>query len=86
MPNIEPEDVVNISSSDTEEALELLSLGSGHGALARPSVDNTREFLPSSSAGSDWFEDWREVNDVAAGMHGAVKLPSNGGECCSSGD
>jgi hypothetical protein len=40
MLRIEPEDVVNNLSSDTEEALEFLSLGSGHEALSQPLVDN----------------------------------------------
>jgi hypothetical protein len=32
----EPDNVVTVSSSDTEEALEILSLSLGHGASSRP--------------------------------------------------
>jgi hypothetical protein len=60
---------MNISSSDTEDALELLSLESDLKISSRPSVDeDTQELSLSSSAGSEWFEDWPEANDMAASV------------------
>jgi hypothetical protein len=61
----EPEDVVEILSSDMKEALELLCLGSSHEVPSKPSVDNTRELSPSSSAGSDW----PKANDMAMSVY-----------------
>jgi hypothetical protein len=51
-----------------------LSLGLGHDTLSRPSVDSTRELSPSSSAGSDCFEDWPEANDMAASVYVALTV------------
>jgi hypothetical protein len=55
--HIELGDVVNVSSSDTKESLELLSLESGRENSSQPLVDDMRELSLSSSAGSDlsWF-------------------------------
>jgi hypothetical protein len=63
---------VTLSSSDTKEASELLYFGSGHVISSRPLVADTQELLLSSSAGSDWFEDWPEANDVAADIYVAL--------------
>jgi hypothetical protein len=51
------EDVVNVSSSDTEAALEFLTLESGHEVSSRPSLNNAPEPSSSSSVGSEWFAD-----------------------------
>jgi hypothetical protein len=48
-------DVVTVSSSDTEEALELLSLSPCCDLASLVSDGNVRE--PSSSSGSELFED-----------------------------
>jgi hypothetical protein len=48
---------VTVSSSYTDEALELLSLGPDHVISSQPSVNDARRLSSSSSAGSDWFED-----------------------------
>jgi hypothetical protein len=50
-------DLVTLSSSDTEEALELLSLSPAHGLSSR------------LSEGSDLFEDWPKANDMAASVY-----------------
>jgi hypothetical protein len=56
--------VVIVSSSDTEEALELLSLGSGHVISSRPLVDEARGLSSSSSTSSDWFEDCPKARNM----------------------
>jgi hypothetical protein len=56
--------VVTVSSSDIEEALELLSLGSGHVISSRPLVDEARGLSSSSSTSSDWFEDWPKARNM----------------------
>jgi hypothetical protein len=63
---IEP-DVVTISSSDTEEALELLSLDPCCNLASQVSGGNVCE--PLSSSGSDLFEDWPEANDMATSTY-----------------
>jgi hypothetical protein len=59
-------DVVTVSSTDTDEALELLSLGPCRDLASQVSCGNIRE--PSSSSGSELFEDWPEANDMAASV------------------
>jgi hypothetical protein len=49
--------VVTLSCSDTEEALELLSLSPAHGPPSRPSN-------PYSSSDIDLFKYWPEANDM----------------------
>jgi hypothetical protein len=58
-------DVVNPSSSDTEEALNLLFLCPPRGSQS-PSLS------PRSGSDSDVFEDWPEVNDMAASVYVAL--------------
>jgi hypothetical protein len=54
-------DMVDLSSSNTEEAIELLSLSPARGY---PSLlSNLR-----SSSNSDLFEDWPEANNMAASV------------------
>jgi hypothetical protein len=75
LPNptyIELGDVVNVSSSDNEDSLEFHSLESGREISSQPSVDDTWELSPSSSASSDWFKDWPEANDMAANIYVAL--------------
>jgi hypothetical protein len=62
--------VVTLSSSDTEEALELLSLSAGHGVSSRPLGGVAQELSTSSS--SDFFEDWPEANDMVASIYVAL--------------
>jgi hypothetical protein len=57
--------VVTLSSSDTEEALELLSLSPSHGPPSRPSDH-------CSSSSNDLFEDWPEANDMAISVYVAL--------------
>jgi hypothetical protein len=59
--------VVTLSSSDTEEALELLSLSRSHGPPSRPSDH-------CSSSGNDLFEDWPEANDMAISVYVALTV------------
>jgi hypothetical protein len=61
--------VVTTSSSDTEEALELLSLSSGCGVSSQPSGGDAQEPSSSSGVGSDLFEDWLEANDMDASVY-----------------
>jgi hypothetical protein len=58
-------DVVTLSSSDTEEALELLSLSPACGPYSRLSE-------PSSSSDSDLLEDWPEANDISVSVYIAL--------------
>jgi hypothetical protein len=67
--------VVTLSSSDTKEALELLSLCPTRGLPSRP-------LEPSSSYGSDLFEDWPEANDMAVSVY--VALTSDAFGLCTS--
>jgi hypothetical protein len=53
--------VVTLSSSDTEEALELLSLSPACGR-------HSQLFEPSLSFGSDLFQDWLEANDMVVSV------------------
>jgi hypothetical protein len=57
--------VVNPSSSDTEEALDLLFLCPTHGPHS-PSLN------PCSCFDSDVLKDWLEVNDMAASVYVAL--------------
>jgi hypothetical protein len=57
--------VVTLSSSDTEEALELL-----FPCPPRDPVSHASE--PSSNCYSDQFEDWPEANDTAVGVYIAL--------------
>jgi hypothetical protein len=58
-------DVVNMSSSDTEEALDLLFQSPAHGSHSPASN-------PRSGTDSDMFEDWPEVNDMATSVYVAL--------------
>jgi hypothetical protein len=58
-------DMVDLSSSDTEEVLELLSLSPTCGYHSP--LSNLR-----SSSDSDLFEDWPEANDMAASVYVAL--------------
>jgi hypothetical protein len=57
--------VATLSSSDTEEASELLSLSPAHGPHSPFS-----ELL--SSSGGDLFDDWPEANDMAMSVYVAL--------------
>jgi hypothetical protein len=67
--NVEPTeaDVVNLSFSDTEEALKLLSLSPARGAHSP--LSKLR-----SSSGSDLFKDWPEANDMAMSVYVALTV------------
>jgi hypothetical protein len=54
--------VVTLSSSDTEEALELLSLSPARGPHSPISEVH-------SSSGSDLFDDWPEANDMDVSVY-----------------
>jgi hypothetical protein len=67
--------VVTLSSSNTEVALELLSLSPTRGPHSRLLE------LPSSSS-SDLFEDWPEANDMAMSVY--VALTTDVSSSCTS--
>jgi hypothetical protein len=58
-------DVVNLLSSDTEEALDLLFLSPAHGPHSPASN-------PCSGSDSDMFQDWPKVNDMATSVYVAL--------------
>jgi hypothetical protein len=62
--------VVTLSSSDTEEAIEFLSLSPAHGLSSCLSEGDSCE--PSLSCGSDLLKDWAEANDMAASVYVAL--------------
>jgi hypothetical protein len=62
--------VASLSSSDTEEALELLSLSPACGPHSPLSE------LPSSS-GSDLFDDCPEANDMAVSVYVALTVDAS---------
>jgi hypothetical protein len=68
-------EAVNLSSSDTEEALELLSLSPARGPRS-PILD-----LRSSSS-SDLFEDWPKANHMTVSVY--VVLTANASSYCAS--
>jgi hypothetical protein len=59
--------VVTLSSSDTEEALELLSLSLDHGVSSQPWGD----------IGSDLFKDWPKANDMVGSIYVALTAESS---------
>jgi hypothetical protein len=69
-------DVATVSSSDTEEALEFLSLSHVRGVSSRPSEGDAQEL--SSSSGSDLFEDWPKANNMAASFYVALTTEASG--------
>jgi hypothetical protein len=68
-------DVVTLSSSDTEEALELLSLSPARGPHSPLS-----ELRSSSSSGL--LDDWPEANDMATSVY--VALTEDALSSCAS--
>jgi hypothetical protein len=46
--------LANLSLSDTDEALKLLKLESGHSDLPRPALKDMQVISSESSAGSEW--------------------------------
>jgi hypothetical protein len=58
-------DVVTLSSSFTEEALELLFSGPPHNSVSRVSE-------PSCNSNSDQFDGWPEANDTSASVYVAL--------------
>jgi hypothetical protein len=63
---------VDVSSSDTDEALELLTLKLGRDYSPRLGLNNAHEASSESSTASEWFEDWTEVKDMAAIVYVAL--------------
>jgi hypothetical protein len=59
--------VVTLSSSSTEEALELLFSSPPHDPISHVSK-------PSCSFGSDQFDDWPKANDTAASVFVALTV------------
>jgi hypothetical protein len=64
--------VVTLSSSDTEEALNFLSLSHDHGLSSHFLGGDARE--PSLSSGSGLFEDWSKANDMAVSVYVALTV------------
>jgi hypothetical protein len=64
--------VVTLSSSDTEVALDFLSLSPVCRLSSSLLKGDTQE--PSSSSGSDLFEDWPEANDMASRVYVALTV------------
>jgi hypothetical protein len=75
--NVKPakDDVVTLSSSDTKEALELLSLNPARGP-------HSPLLKLRSSSGSDLFDDWPEANDMAVSIY--VALTTDASSSCTS--
>jgi hypothetical protein len=62
--------MVTLSSSDTKDALELLSLSPAHDLSSRLSRGDAPK--PTSSSDNDLFEDWPEANVMAANIYVAL--------------
>jgi hypothetical protein len=62
--------VVTLSSSDTKEALELLS-------LSPTFLPHSWLVEPSSSFGSDLFDNWPEANDMATSVYVALIMDAS---------
>jgi hypothetical protein len=65
---------VDVSSSDTNEALELLTLGSGHNDSPRLAPNDARVTSSESNTGREWFEDLPQPNDIAASVYVALTV------------
>jgi hypothetical protein len=63
-------DMLNPSSSDTEEALDLLSLSPAHDPRSLVSK-------PRSSSDDDLFDDSPEANDMAANVYVALSVDAS---------
>jgi hypothetical protein len=63
---------VTVSSSDTNEALELLTLELGRGDLLWPSMKDMSDFVVSRT-GSEWLKHWLEANDMVASVY--ISMP-----------
>jgi hypothetical protein len=61
--------VVTLSSSDTEEALELLSFSPDHGVSSQP--------WGGGDIGRDLFKDWPKANDMAVSVYVALTAESS---------
>jgi hypothetical protein len=68
-------DVVTLSSSDTEEALEFLSLSPTHGLSSHLSEGDAEE--PSISSYNDLFEYWPEANNMAMNIYVALTVEAS---------
>jgi hypothetical protein len=71
------EDIVNVSSSDTDEALELLTLESGRDYLPRTALNDAQVASSESIMGREWFKYWPEANDVAVNVYVALTAESS---------
>jgi hypothetical protein len=71
-------DMVTLSYSDTEEALELLSLSPVCGPHSRLSE-------PSSTFSSDLFEDWPKVNDMSTSVYVALIVDASNSHASTVG-
>jgi hypothetical protein len=69
-------DMVDLSSSNTEEMLELLSLSPACGYYSPLSKLRT-------SSESDLFEDWPEANDMAASVYDALTADASSSHASS---
>jgi hypothetical protein len=67
-------DMVDLSSSDTEEVLELLPLSPTHGY---PSLLSDLR----SGSDSELFEDWSEANDMVASVY--IALTADASSSCA---
>jgi hypothetical protein len=75
--------VVTLSSSNTEEALELLSSNPAPRLSSRLSGGDAPE--PSSSSGSDLFKDWPEANDMVVSVYVVLTMETSS-SCASTAD
>jgi hypothetical protein len=71
------EDVANVSSSDTDEALELLTLESCRDYSPRSALNDAHVASSESSTGSEWFKDWPEANIKVANVYVALTTESS---------
>jgi hypothetical protein len=87
-----PNDVVAVSSSDTNEALKFLMLELECSDSPRPVQTNVQGTSSESSMGSEWFEDWPEANNMVARFYVNLSMESSPScrdhgraSCCSRG-
>jgi hypothetical protein len=72
-----PNDVVAVSSSDTNEALKFLMLELECSDSPRPVQTNVQGTSSESSMGSEWFEDWPEANNMVARFYVNLSMESS---------
>jgi hypothetical protein len=65
---------VNVSSSDTEAALEFLLLESSHVVSSRPSLGDVQELSLSLTMSSEWIDICLEANVMVTSVYAALTM------------